>query len=82
MCIFLAVEVTRNLPRFFAIRLHDALWGRGLLTKDDSSLMRIIVSRAEIDLGTIIQEYKAKYGRELTSDIEASELKYPFSIFC
>ncbi|XP_037093941.1 annexin A3-like [Pollicipes pollicipes] len=64
------VEVTRNLPRYFALRLHDALWGRGPLSKDDSSLIRIVVSRAEIDLATIAEEYRLKYGRALVDDIE------------
>jgi len=64
------VEVTRNLPRFLALRLHDALWGRGPLSKDDSSLIRLIVSRAEIDLGTISEEYFTLYGRKLIDDVQ------------
>ncbi|XP_037073684.1 uncharacterized protein LOC119094880 [Pollicipes pollicipes] len=64
------VEVTRNLPRYFAGRLHHALWGHGPLSKDDTSLRRILISRAERDLGTIAQEYQLKYGRTLIDDIE------------
>ncbi|KAF0307145.1 Annexin A3 [Amphibalanus amphitrite] len=64
------VEVTRNLPRFLALRLHDALWGRGPLSKDDSSLIRLIVSRAEIDLGTISEEYYTLYDRKLIDDVQ------------
>ncbi|XP_043203288.1 uncharacterized protein LOC122371205 [Amphibalanus amphitrite] len=64
------VEVTRNLPAYFAGRLYDALWGRGVISKDDSSLRRIIISRAERDLGSIAQEYQRRYGNSLKDDIE------------
>lgn len=67
------VEVTRSLPHYFALRIHDALWHHGLIGvfgKDDSSLIRLVVSRAEIDLGSIVREYEAKYGRKLVDDIK------------
>ena len=68
------MEVTQNLPAYFAGRLYDALWGRGILSKDDSSLRRILISRAERDLGSIAQEYRKRYGNSLRDDIEVSVL--------
>jgi len=63
------VEVTKNVPRYFAKRLRSAL-GYGILNKDDTSLRRILISRAEIDLGTIAQEYLQLYGTSLKEAIE------------
>ena len=64
------MEVTKNLPAYFAGRLYDALWGSGVISKDDSVLRRIIISRAERDLGSIAQEYYLRYGSTLKDDIE------------
>ena len=55
-----------NTPEFFATRVRNALEGDA--TKD-TQLIRIIVSRAEIDLREIKQAYFRLYGRDMVSDI-------------
>ena len=55
-----------NPPEWFATRVRDALDSQG--TKD-KQLIRIVVSRAEIDLRQIQQCYSRLYGRDMVSDI-------------
>lgn len=64
------VKCARNKPAYFAEQLHEAM--KGLGTKDDD-LIRLIVSRAEIDLLQIKHEYKQAYGKSL-HDAVKSEL--------
>jgi len=49
-------------PGFFAERLYDAMHGAGT---DDESLIRIIVSRCEVDTVEIKQAFMAKYQKTL-----------------
>ena len=55
-----------NTPEWFATRVRNALEGHG--TKD-KQLIRIIVSRAEIDLREIKQAYYNLYHRDMVADI-------------
>lgn len=62
------VECVQNPAAFFAKRLHSALAGAGT---DDKTLIRIIVSRSEIDLGTIKKEYERLYDKTLESAVKS-----------
>ncbi|XP_038215225.1 annexin B9-like isoform X1 [Zerene cesonia] len=61
------VKVVRNKPLFFAERLHKSMKGLGT---NDRQLIRIMVTRCEVDLGDIAEMFQAKYGESLQSWIE------------
>eukprot|EP01135_Chromosphaera_perkinsii_P004893 Nk52_evm13s303 gene=Nk52_evmTU13s303 len=61
------VKTARNRPEFFAERLHKAMKGMGT---DDKSLLRIIISRCEVDMVEIKQEYSRLYKVSLAHAIE------------
>lgn len=64
--ICLPVQCAHNRPAYFAKRLNKAISGLG--TKDNT-LIRIIVSRSDIDLGSIKLEYLKMYGHSLQTDV-------------
>ncbi|XP_074649159.1 uncharacterized protein LOC141904469 [Tubulanus polymorphus] len=57
----------RNRQQYFADKLYKAMKGAGT---DDSTLIRIIVSRSEIDLKNIGDEFLQKYHKTLRKMIE------------
>uniref|UniRef100_A0A146L6U7 Annexin n=1 Tax=Lygus hesperus TaxID=30085 RepID=A0A146L6U7_LYGHE len=63
------VKSTTNKSRFFAEEIHNAMKGAGT---EDESLIRLIVSRCETDLGSIKEAYALLYGRTIQEDV-ASE---------
>ncbi|XP_065494836.1 annexin A8-like [Caloenas nicobarica] len=60
------VKCTRNVHRYFAERLYHALKGAGT---HDGTLIRVIVSRSEVDLNLIKAEFKNIAGKTLSSMI-------------
>ncbi|KAK9512911.1 hypothetical protein O3M35_001222 [Rhynocoris fuscipes] len=63
------VKSVRNKSDFFAEQLHNSMAGAG--TKD-RALIRITVSRCEVDMGDIKVSYQRKYGRTLEDAISVS----------
>ncbi|KAJ8284887.1 hypothetical protein COCON_G00037370 [Conger conger] len=60
------VKCIKNTPLYFAERLHKAMQGAG--TKD-RTLVRVMVSRCEVDMLDIRQAYVQKYGKSLYTHI-------------
>ncbi|PWS23271.1 hypothetical protein DKP78_13960 [Enterococcus faecium] len=65
-CLTAIVKCAGSRPVFFAEKLNDSMKGKGTRTK---ILTRVMVSRSEIDLAKIKQEYQKKYGKTLYQDI-------------
>ncbi|XP_053385340.1 annexin A7-like isoform X2 [Mercenaria mercenaria] len=64
---FIAVVMSaKNRPEYFADKLYSAMKGAGT---HDSTLIRIIVSRSEIDLQDIKEAYLAKYRKTLATAV-------------
>ncbi|CAH1255322.1 ANXA7 [Branchiostoma lanceolatum] len=61
------VSCVRNLPGFFSKRINDACKGWGT---DDTTLIRCIVSRSEIDLVQVKAVFEDRYGRTMAEAVE------------
>lgn len=61
------LRVALNRSEFFARRLHNSMAGMGTNDKD---LIRLVVTRSEIDLMDIKDEFQKKYGKTLKSFIK------------
>ncbi|RXG54730.1 Annexin B11, partial [Armadillidium vulgare] len=59
--------ISKNRIEYYAHALNEAMKGRGT---DDWALIRIIVSRCEIDLGTIKDKYNELYGKDLIEQVK------------
>lgn len=62
------VECVQDKPLYFARKLHKAMDGIGT---DDSTLIRIVVSRSEVDLGNIKKIFEKVYNKTLESAIKS-----------
>ncbi|KAF7116095.1 hypothetical protein RHSIM_RhsimUnG0039400 [Rhododendron simsii] len=60
------LQCAENPAKYFAKALHKAMARPGT---DDETLTRIIVSRAEVDIEKIKEEYLKKYGKSLSDDV-------------
>lgn len=67
------VECVQSPAAYLAHCLHDAVDGVGT---NDATLIRIIVSRSEIDLGNIKEEYERIYNRTLLSAVKVQNIVY------
>ncbi|MCJ8748478.1 hypothetical protein PDJAM_G00165270 [Pangasius djambal] len=67
-CLMTLVKAAWNKPAYFAERMQLAMKGIGA---DHNTVTRIIVSRSEVDLQKVLQEYKRMYGKTLQQDILA-----------
>lgn len=61
------VKCMRNKPAYFAERLYKSMKGLGT---DDNTLIRVMVSRSEIDMLDIRREFLTMYGKSLYSFIK------------
>ncbi|KAG8441620.1 hypothetical protein GDO86_010707, partial [Hymenochirus boettgeri] len=62
------VKITRDCQGYFATKLHKAMKGAGT---DEEMLIRILVTRAEIDLQTIKEKYQEMYQKSLADAIKS-----------
>ncbi|XP_068430692.1 annexin A1-like [Clinocottus analis] len=65
-CLVDIVKCSWNKSAFFAEKLHLAMKGHGTC---DDTLIRVLVSRSEVDLKKIVQEYRAMYDASLQDHI-------------
>ncbi|KAK6638338.1 Annexin B9 [Polyplax serrata] len=61
------VKCVRNKAEFFADCLHKSMAGMGTRDRD---LIRLVVSRCEIDMGDVKQAFNVKFGKTLESFIK------------
>lgn len=61
------LNFAQNRSQFFAERLHKSMAGLGT---NDKSLIRLVVSRCEVDMADIKDEFEIKYGKSLKSFIQ------------
>lgn len=65
-CLIDIVKCSWNKSAFFAEKLHKATEGHGTC---EDTLIRVLVSRSEVDLKKIVQEYRAMYDVSLQEAI-------------
>ncbi|XP_037074227.1 annexin A13-like [Pollicipes pollicipes] len=65
--LLIILAVAKDKIEYYADSLYDSMQGVGT---DDKTLIRIVVSRSELDLGAIKAKYLDKYGKKLDHSIE------------
>lgn len=63
------LQCTTNKAEFFASRLHKSMAGFGT---NDQQLIRVVVTRCEVDLNDIKTAFARMYGKSLRSWIKVS----------
>ena len=63
------VDVAKDKIEYYADLLYNCMQGAGT---DDKTLIRMVLSRSELDLGDIKAKYLEKYGKTLDHSIEVS----------
>ena len=66
--LYTIVQGLLNPSEYFATRVHSAVSGLGT---NDKKLMRVLISRDEIDMPQIKAEYRRLYGRDMMGDIRS-----------
>lgn len=61
------LKVAQNRSEFFASRLHKSMAGLGT---NDNELIRLVITRCEIDMMDVKEEFMRKYGKTLKSFIK------------
>ncbi|XP_028408365.1 annexin A4-like [Dendronephthya gigantea] len=61
------VQCVRNTPAYFAKKLYKSMKGLGT---DDATLIRVVVTRCEVDMIDIKQEFQRQYHKTLASFIK------------
>ncbi len=61
------VQITRDKHEFFARRLHKSMHGLGT---NDRQLIRLVVTRCEIDMGEIKKAFERVFGKTLKSYVK------------
>jgi len=65
-CLIDIVKCAWNTPAFFSEKLHLAMKGYGTC---EDTLIRVLVSRSEVDLKKILVQYRAMYNTSVQEDI-------------
>lgn len=60
------VQGIMNISEYFATQVHSAIAGLGT---NDKKLIRILISRDEVDMPQIKECYRRLYGRDLIGDV-------------
>ncbi|KAL3510330.1 hypothetical protein ACH5RR_029731 [Cinchona calisaya] len=62
------LQCAQNIGKYFSKVLHKAMKGMGT---NDTTLIRVIVTRTEIDMQYIKAEYRRKHGKSLNDDVHS-----------
>lgn len=73
------VDYTENKASFFSKKLYKAL--DPIALTDDETLNRILLSRCEIDLGNVKNEYEKIFGKSLRNAVAVNPNETMISLF-